>query len=65
MDLKEARAKLMNIEKDVIRNLNAMGTNAHSLDGKERLRVLHEYFNQGSLEPSIFHLRNYLSLVRV
>ena len=61
-DLKEARAKLMNIEKDVIRNLNAMGTNAHSLDGKERLRVLHEYFNQGSLEPFHFHLRNYLSL---
>ena len=57
MDLKEARAKLMNIEKDVIRNLNAMGTNAHSLDGKERLRVLHEYFNQGSLEPFHFSFK--------
>ena len=56
-DLKEARAKLMNIEKDVIRNLNAMGTNAHSLDGKERLRVLHEYFNQGSLEPFHFSFK--------
>jgi len=57
MDLKEARAKLNNIEKDVIRNLNAMGTNAHSLDGKERLRVLHEYFNQGSLEPFRFSFK--------
>jgi hypothetical protein len=56
-DLKEARAKLNNIEKDVIRNLNAMGTNAHALDGKERLRVLHEYFNQGSLEPFHFSFK--------
>ena len=56
-DLKEARAKLNNIEKDVLRNLNAMGTNAHSLDGKERLRVLHEYFNQGNMEPFHFSFK--------
>lgn len=57
LNVKDARATLMNIEKDVIRNLNGMGTNAHSLDGKERLRVLHEYFNQGALEPFRFSFK--------
>ena len=56
-DLKEARARLQNIEKDVVRNLNSMGTNAHSLDGKERLRILHEYFNQGTMEPFRFSFK--------
>lgn len=56
-ELKEARAKLNNIEKDVLRNLVAMGTNAHPMDGKERLRVLHEYFNQGSMEPFQFSFK--------
>lgn len=51
---KEARNRLNNIEKDVIRNLNAIGTGARVLDGKERLRVLHEYFNQGTMEPFRF-----------
>lgn len=56
-DLKEARARLQNIEKDVVRNLNSMGTNAHTLDGKERLRILHEYFNQGTMEPFRFSFK--------
>lgn len=54
---KEARSKLNNIEKDVIRNLNNIGTNARGLDGKERLRVLHEYFNQGTMEPFRFSFK--------
>jgi len=55
--IKEARQRLMNIEKDVCRNLNSMGTNPRTLDGKERLRVLHEYFNQGSMEPFHFSFK--------
>lgn len=51
---KEARNRLGNIEKDVVRNLNHIGTGARVLDGKERLRVLHEYFNQGTMEPFRF-----------
>ena len=54
---KEARNKLNNIEKDVIRNLNNIGTNTRSLDGKERLRILHEYFNQGTMEPFRFSFK--------
>lgn len=55
--IKEARSKLNNIEKDVIRNLNNIGTNARALDGKERLRILHEYFNQGTMEPFRFSFK--------
>ena len=54
---KEAKNKLNNIEKDVIRNLNNIGTNARSLDGKGRLRILHEYFNQGTMEPFRFSFK--------
>ena len=54
---KEAKAKLSNIEKDVIHNLNNIGANAKALDGKERLRILHEYFNQGAKEPFRFSFK--------
>jgi len=55
--LKEARSKLKNIEKDVIHNLNNIGTNAKALDGKERIRILYEYFNQGTMEPFHFSFK--------
>ena len=55
--LKEARSKLNNIEADVIKNLNSIGTNAKPLDGRERLRILHEYFNQGTMEPFRFSFK--------
>ena len=51
---KEARAKLASIEADVIKNFTNLGTHAKSLDGKERLRILHEYFNQDTMEPFRF-----------
>ncbi len=54
---KEARAKLSGIEADVVKNLLDLGTHARSLDGKERLRVLHEYFNQDTMEPFSFSFR--------
>ncbi len=54
---KEAKEKLGNIEKDVLRNLNNIGANAKALDGKERLRILHEYFNQGAKEPFRFSFK--------
>ena len=53
----EAKSKLNNIEKDVVHNLNNIGTNARGLDGKERLRILHEYFNQGTMEPFRFSFK--------
>ena len=42
----EARARLATIEDDVIANLKRMGVKAKSLNGTERLEILHEYFHQ-------------------
>ena len=55
---REAKSRLNNIEKDVIRNLNNIGTLARGLDGKERLRILHEYFNQDTMEPFRFSFKD-------
>ena len=49
-NLKEARQRFISIEADIIKNLRNLGTNAKSLDGKERLRVLYEFFNQDKME---------------
>lgn len=54
---KEARSMLNNIEADVLKNLLNLGTHGHGLDGKERLRILHEYFNQGTMEPFRFSFK--------
>ena len=53
-DAKEARAKLSIIEKDVIQNLGNVGTTATAINGKERLRLFHEFFHQDSMEPFNF-----------
>ncbi len=51
---KEARSRLAGIEAGIIRNLRGIGTAVRVMDGKERLSVLHEYFNQDSMEPFRF-----------
>lgn len=53
-DIRDARNRLKNIEADVIRNLGGIGAKAKTMNGKERLRILHEYFNQGEMEPFQF-----------
>ncbi|MCR5322275.1 MAG: conjugal transfer protein TraE, partial [Lachnospiraceae bacterium] len=55
--LDDARHRMMSIEEDIIRNLGNIGTNAKILDGKERLRVLYEYFNQDKKEPFRFSFK--------
>ena len=57
-NVKEARMKLNSIEKDILLNLTNLGTRARALDGKERLRILHEYFNQGTMEPFYFSFQD-------
>ncbi len=51
---KEARAKLNMVERDVIQNLGSVGTIAKAVNGKERLRLFHEFFHQDSMEPFRF-----------
>lgn len=50
-NLKEARNKFSNIESDIIKNFMNLESRVNFLDGKERLRILHEYFNQDTREP--------------
>ncbi len=50
----DAKSKLENISKDVVRNLNNLGANARRLDGWERLEILHEYFVQSVKETFDF-----------
>ena len=52
--VKEARDKFISIETDIKKNLYMVGTNAKSLDGRERLGVLYEFFNQDKMEPFKF-----------
>jgi len=43
--LKEAKPRLERIEADVLANFKVLGVRAHSLDGYERLAVLHRMFH--------------------
>lgn len=53
-DFQEAKEKLNSIEVDVIKNFFNLGTQAKRLNGKERLRILHEYFHQDTMESFSF-----------
>ena len=55
--IKEARQRMMGIEADIIKNIRNLGTNAKSLDGRERLRILYEFFNQDKMEPFHFSFK--------
>lgn len=50
----EAKERLSGIEADIIKNLNDLGSDTRKLNGKERLRVLYEYFNQYTMQPFRF-----------
>ena len=50
-NIKEARIKLNNMEPDIIKNLTELGSRVSKMDGKDRLRILHEFFNQDTMEP--------------
>nr|MCR5626607.1 conjugal transfer protein TraE [Lachnospiraceae bacterium] len=56
-ELKEARSKLNNIEADIIRNFANIGTIAREVDGKERLKLIHEFYHQDNLEPFRFSFK--------
>lgn len=45
----EARQKLSNVGRDMAQMFRKLGTESHVLDGRERLEVMHSFFNQGSL----------------
>lgn len=44
-NLDQAKANLNRLEVDILSNFKAMGVRAESLDGEERLRLIHDMFN--------------------
>lgn len=54
---REAKPRLAGLDADIKKNLKNLGANAVSLDGKERLRVLYEFFNQDRMEPFRFSFK--------
>ena len=44
-DLKQAKSRLERIEMEVLNNLKQFGVKAYVLDGKERLKVIHDILN--------------------
>jgi hypothetical protein len=53
-DIKSAKPRLERIEMDLVGNFKRLGVAAESLDGKERLRLLHSIFHMGGQESFQF-----------
>ncbi|WP_242879308.1 VirB4-like conjugal transfer ATPase, CD1110 family [Butyrivibrio sp. INlla16] len=47
-NIRTARIKLNRMETGIMQNLRLMGVESHSLDGKERLKVMHGIMNPGT-----------------
>jgi len=57
-NIEEARSKLKQLEFDIEKNLRNMGTHVKKLDGKERLLVLHDFYNQSTMSPFQFSFKD-------
>ena len=53
-DLKAAKLRLERIESDVLANFKALGVRAHSLNGYERLAILHQMFHPTGTQKFLF-----------
>lgn len=53
-NLNEAKPKLERIEMDILSNFKVMGVNAQTLNGEERLAVMHRCFNPNGVEKFFF-----------
>ena len=54
-NLKAAKARLEKIEAGILSNFKVLGTVAKSLNGSERLKILHDILNMDTKEPFHFH----------
>lgn len=53
-NIREAKPKLERIETDILNNFKVLGVLASPLDGKERLQIMYETFNQEEVVPFQF-----------
>ena len=54
-DKKNAVSRLAKIESDILNKFKILGCRANTINGLERLRILHDYLNQDSLEKFAMH----------
>ncbi len=49
-NVKKARPRLFHIQNDLLNNFRQLGVRARALDGKERLKLMHDMFHMGDVE---------------
>ena len=54
-DKKNAVSRLSKIESDILNKFKILGCRCNTINGLERLRILHDYLNQDSLEKFAMH----------
>ena len=52
--MKQAKPRLNHIENDLLNNFRRMGVVAHTLNGKERLQLMHSMFHMGNQDRFLF-----------
>ncbi len=52
--IKSAKPKLYRIQADLINNFHRLGVSAQALDGKERLKLMHDMFHMGDTSKFFF-----------
>ena len=52
--MKQAKSRLNHIENDLLNNFRRLGVVAHTLNGKERLHLMHSMFHMGDNDKFIF-----------
>ena len=52
--IKQAKPRLNHVEIDLLNNFKRLGVNAHVLNGKERLHLMHEIFHMGDEDKFFF-----------
>jgi len=53
-NLKEARNRFKGLQSDIVNHFRGIGSNARILNGEDRIKLLHEYYNQNEEEAFDF-----------
>ncbi len=61
-DRKTASGRLSKIESDIINRFKVLGCKSYPLNGIERLKVMHDYMHQDTLEP--FQMKTFKDIVK-
>ncbi len=59
--MKEAKPRLSHVETNILNNFKKIGVNAKSLNGKERLALMHSIFHMGDIDRFLFDWNSLVS----